>query len=282
MKFHKMHGAGNDFVVVDARAVERDWPRLALAMCDRHYGVSSDGLLLVLPSTVAHYRMRMFNPDGSESEMCGNGIRCFAKYVIEDDPTARATTELSIETLAGIVTVSPQLSEGHVVGARVGMGAPRLKAAEIPIVVEPPFDTAPVVDYPLTVAGQELRITAVSMGNPHAVLFVEEPVERFPLAQVGPLMEHHAAFPRRVNFEVARIIDRSHIEARVWERGAGMTLACGSGACAIAVAAHLKGLIDNIVDITLPGGTLQLEWPGAGAVFLTGPVARVFTGEWPE
>lgn len=282
MKFHKMHGAGNDFVVVDARALERDWPRLAVAMCDRHYGVGADGLLLVLPSTVAHYRMRMFNPDGSESEMCGNGIRCFAKYVIESDPAARATTELSIETLAGIVTVSPQLSDGQVVGARVGMGSPHLKAAEIPMTVEPPFDTAPVVDYPIAVAGQELRVTAVSMGNPHAVLFVEEPVERFPLAQKGPLVEHHPAFPRRVNFEVARIIDRSHIEARVWERGAGITLACGSGACAIAVAAHLKGLIDNIVDITLPGGTLQLEWPGAGEVFLTGPAAQVFIGEWPE
>lgn len=282
MKFHKMHGTGNDFVVIDARTTERDWPRLAVAMCDRHYGVGADGLLLVLPSPVASYKMRMFNPDGSEAEMCGNGIRCFTKYVIEGDPAAQAAPELSIETLAGIVTVRPQLSDGRVATVRVAMGSPRFRAADIPIRVEPPFDTAPVVDYPIVIEGQELRITAVSMGNPHAVLFVEQPVERFPLATKGPLVEHHHAFPRRVNFEVARVLDRGHIEARVWERGAGMTLACGSGACAIAVAAHLKGLIGNTVDITLPGGTLKVEWPGEGEVFLTGPVAHVFVGEWPE
>ncbi|MBI2847503.1 MAG: diaminopimelate epimerase [Chloroflexi bacterium] len=279
MQFWKMHGAGNDFVVVDARNARRNWSKMAVAMCDRHFGIGADGLLLVLPSKVADAQMRMFNPDGSESEMCGNGIRCFAKYVLENGLTKRRQDELKVQTLAGVLSVWPKFRGKVIVGARVSMGVPRFKPSEIPINLKQRGLTG-VSHYPLAVDGREFKVTCLSMGNPHAVAFVEESVEAFALAEVGPKIENHALFPQRVNFEVARVLDKRRIEARVWERGAGETLACGTGACAIAVAAHLHNYIDDKVDIELPGGTLLLEWDGKGEVFLSGPVELVFAGEW--
>ena len=210
MNFVKMHGTGNDFVLIRPEG-ERDWPRLAQAMCDRHFGVGTDGLILVLPSQTADFRMRMFNPDGSEAEMCGNGIRCFAKYLV-DEGLAAPGRDLAVETLAGTRTLGLTLDNGRVKTVRVGMGEPRFRPNEIPMRVE--GDMESVMAYPIVVDGRELKVTAVSMGNPHAVHFIQGPVTEFPLESLGPQMEHHPAFPQRVNFEVARVIDRGRIEAR--------------------------------------------------------------------
>jgi len=277
MKFTKMQGTGNDFILVDARKLEADWTRLAVAMCERHFGVGADGLILVLDSKVADFRMRIFNADGSEAEMCGNGLRCFAKYVIEQGLAPKDSRELTVETLAGINRVRPQVVGGSVASVQVGMGVPKLKATEIPVLAGA---VDRVLDYPLIVDGREVRVTCVSMGNPHAVCFVDQSVADFPLAELGPKVEHHPIFPNRVNFEVACVLNRTQIEGRVWERGVGETLACGSGACAIAVAARLHDYVGNEIDITLPGGVLRLAWDGVGEVLLGGPAETVFEGVW--
>ena len=279
MRFVKMHGTGNDFVLVEAQADERDWPRLAQRICDRHFGVGADGLILVLPSSRADVRMRMFNPDGSEAEMCGNGLRCIVKYAVEGGLAQPRAGRIDVETPAGIVGAQTFGDGRTVERVRVSMGVPRFSPADVPVLVEA---EPPIVDLPLEVAGQTLRLTCLSMGNPHAVHFLDGPVAEFPLEEVGPLVERHALFPQRVNFEVAQVLARDRIEARVWERGAGPTLACGSGAAATVVAARLHGLVGDVVDITLPGGTLGMEWDGKGEVFLTGPAERVFVGEWEK
>ncbi|MFC1848497.1 diaminopimelate epimerase [Chloroflexota bacterium] len=276
MNFSKMQGAGNDFVLIDARELELDWPALAKSICHRHYGVGADGLLLVLPSEAAEFRLRMFNPDGSEAEACGNGLRCFAKYVRDSDFTA--SDEFIIETMAG-TRKARILGDDEI---RVGMGAPVFDPAAIPVIVERRDEQGPVLDYSVKVDGTELRVSFVSMGNPHAVCFLSEPIADFPLTEIGPRVEHHRMFPNRVNFEVANVIDRNKIKARVWERGAGETLACGSGACAIAVIARLKEISDNPVDIVLPGGTLIVDWNGSGEMLLSGPARLVFHGVWED
>ncbi|MEX1254432.1 MAG: diaminopimelate epimerase [Dehalococcoidia bacterium] len=273
MRFTKMHGTGNDFVVIDARDSERDWAKLTVAMCDRHFGIGADGLLTVLLSERADLRMRMFNPDGSEAEMCGNGIRCFVKYAVEREIAALSDGALSVETLAGVLKTEATLVGERVESVRVAMGRPRLVAAQA---------EGPVKELPLDVDGTTYPVTCVSMGNPHAVHFIDTPVADFPLEAIGPKVEHHALFPDRANFEVARVLARHRIEARVWERGAGITLACGTGASAVAVAARLHGLVDEKVELLLPGGLLKLEWDGSGDVYLTGPAAEVFEGDWPE
>ena len=274
-----MHGAGNDYIYVDARQTETEWPEVARRMSDRHFGVGGDGLILVLPSSKADVRMRMFNADGSEAEMCGNGVRCFAKYVLERGIVESQSDVLSVETLAGIIQVHPIWRGGSIVAARVNMGPPRLGPAEVPVNVE---GDGPVIDHPLAVEGRALVVTCVSMGNPHAVAFVEEPLTGFPLRTVGPQVERHPLFPNRVNFEVANVEGRSQVRARVWERGSGETLACATGACAVTVAARLKRLVNGKVDISMPGGVLEVEWAGEGDVWLEGPAHEVFTGEWRE
>ena len=283
MRFVKMHGTGNDFVLVEAKGDERDWPRFAVAICDRHFGVGADGLLLLLPSDHAAVRMRVINPDGSEPEMCGNGIRCLAKYAVERGLVEPKDNRFDVETAAGVLTLQVERSGATVERVRVGMGVPRFAPEEIPVLVNA---DPPLVNIPIELEHGDSRgilpLTAVSMGNPHAVLFPDRPVAGFPLAEVGPRVVNHPLFPRGVNFEVARVVDRSHIEARVWERGAGPTLACGTGASAVMVAAHLQRLVDDKVDITLPGGTLTLEWDGAGEVFMTGPAVTVFEGDWSD
>jgi diaminopimelate epimerase len=299
-----MHGAGNDFVVVDAHGQDRDWGAMAASMGDRHFGVGSDGLILVLPSDKGDLRMRMFNPDGSEAEMCGNGIRCFTKFAVERGLVTLKDGKFRAETMVGVLEVQPIMDGSKVVRARVNQGAPVLIPESVP--VDPSQRLVPigvghstaqratsggseffnpddiVFDWPVAVPGHSFAVTAVSMGNPHAVTFTDTPVEEMALETFGPMVEHHALFPNRVNFEVVNVVDRTHLTARVWERGAGLTLACGSGACAIAVAARLHGYTDDNVDIELPGGTLSLTWGGQGDVFLEGPVEQVFEGEWPE
>lgn len=282
MNFTKVQGAGNDFVLFEPRGVERNWSQLAQAVCDRHFGIGADGLLLVLPSTVADFRMRVFNVDGSEADACGNGLRCLVRYVLEKKLVKDGARQLFVETLSGIIKVN--LSGGEKTRIQVAMGEPRFSAKDVPVAVAPgkALDITPILDYPVDVDGQQLLLDFVAIGNPHTVHFTQQPVSEFPLAQLGPKVEHHQIFPRRANFEVARVINRQEIEVRVWERGVGETLACGSGACAVAVVAQLHGYADKKVDIKLPGGILGVEWDGKGKVFLSGPAEIVFSGEWPE
>jgi diaminopimelate epimerase len=279
VKFAKYHGAGNDFLLVDANGLDRDWNALAQAICERNLGAGADGLILALPSTNdAHVKMRLFNSDGSEAEMSGNGVRCFAKYVVDTGLAQPGGDDLRVDTGAGEIVVKLQRSGGEVVGATVDMGPPRFEPKEIPVAAE---RTAPVLDLPLTVEGHDYPVSCVSMGNPHAVHFIDSEVAAFPLRDVGPRVEHHELFPARVNFEVARVIDRSHIVSRTWERGVGETQACGTGASAIMVSARLHGWVDDEVEVNEPGGVLTLRWNGSGNVFLTGPAAFVYNGEWP-
>ena len=282
MEFTKMHGAGNDYVYIDARSEKRDWPELSRRMSDRHFGVGSDGLILIKNSDVADLKMSMFNADGSEAEMCGNGIRCFAKYALDRAIVSRTTASLSVETLAGIRHIVPLLENGKVTGARVSMGAPVLTPNDVPVKLDSAgeYGSGPVLNHPFEMEGHDLPLSFVSMGNPHAVTFIDTPVADFPLLTVGPKVEHHSMFPNRVNFEIVNVDSPTHLTARVWERGSGETLACGTGACGIAVAAVLCGHTKGKVDITLPGGTLQVDWDGVGEVFLEGPAEEVFSGEW--
>jgi diaminopimelate epimerase len=274
VKFFKMHGTGNDFVLLDGRdLVATDFPKLACAMCDRHFGIGSDGLLLVETSPIANFRMRMYNPDGTEAEMCGNGIRCFAKYLY--DSGAWRQPSVDVETGAGVKRLELDISDGLARQVRVAMGIPSFDPDVIPLAVEAPA----VDDLPLCVDGHELRLTVVSMGNPHAIQFVDD-VAGFPLERIGPLVERDPLFPRRVNFEIARPISNRRIEVRVWERGAGITLACGTGACAVYAAARRKGLVADSVTVALPGGELEMAVGLAGQIYLTGPATLVYTGEW--
>jgi diaminopimelate epimerase len=285
LKFVKMQATGNDFIVVDARGVERNWVEMAKAMCNRHFGVGADGLLLLLSSEIADFMMRIFNPDGSEAETCGNGLRCFAKYIIEERLVKIREEEIVVETLAGVKMLSPQIEDERVSGVQVSMGIPRLKLEDIPVLIDQnrgELDITLPPCYTISVAGKNLLLRLVSMGNPHAVCFVDEPISEFPLTELGPRIECHPSFPQRINFEVANIVNRGLITARVWERGVGETLSCGSGACAIAAVAQLCHDASNPVAVKLPGGTLSVEWGGGGEILLGGPVERVFTGDWPE
>jgi diaminopimelate epimerase len=279
LKFVKMHGAGNDFLVVDGREVERDWGWLARSMCQRHFGAGADGLLVAVRPREEQARMRLFNADGSEAENSGNGVRCFAKYAVEWGLAEPSDGRLRVETGAGLIVLDLVMDGATVAGARVDMGPPRFAPAEIPVAVE---QSPPVLDLPLQVDGRTITVTCVSMGNPHAVHFTADAVSEFPLAEMGPAIEHHALFPARVNFEVARVLDRGHIESRTWERGVGETMACGTGASAIMVSARLHGWVDSKVEVREPGGVLTLEWDRGGSVFLTGPAAFVYSGEWPD
>jgi diaminopimelate epimerase len=284
MRFTKMHGAGNDYVYIDARGLNEDWPGLSRRMSDRHFGIGGDGIILVLDSGVADLKMRMFNADGSEGEMCGNGIRCFAKYAIERGIVPSGVESLGVETLAGIRTILPVYDEGRVTCARVSMGRPGLHPHDLPVTLDGPSGSrgGPVTDYPFEMDGLQLPLTFVSMGNPHAVVFMEQPVAEFPLHTIGPKVEHHPMFPDRVNFEVANLNGGGQVTARVWERGSGETMACGTGACAVAVATWLRRSSRGRLDITLPGGTLNIDWDGQGEVYLEGPAEEVFSGEWKE
>lgn len=280
LKFTKMHGAGNDFLLVDATSQNCDHlvrvaQERAAALCDRRFGVGGDGVIVVSPSTRADFRMRVFNSDGSEPEMCGNGIRCFAKFV--HDKGLSSKTQLDVETGAGVLTTHSTLSGGFVSTVEVDMGEAHLDSAEIPVVL-PDVKSGPVVSRQLDVAGQEWAITCVSMGNPHCVVFVDD-VDAFPLAQIGPQFENHAVFPRRTNTEFVQVISPSEVRMRVWERGAGETLACGTGACAVTVAGSLNGKTGRQVLVHLAGGDLAIHWREDNHVIMTGPAVSVFDGE---
>jgi diaminopimelate epimerase len=285
MDFTKMQGAANDFVLIESDA-PRDWSKLAIAMCDRHLGVGADSLLLLLPSAQADFKMRIFDADGSEAETCGNGLRCLAKYVFERGYISPDSHEVTIETLAGISRVRLEKKGGKLVEIWANMGKPEFRADRIPVAIRSVegsvVDIKSMLSYRVTVDRVNLVLNCVSMGNPHAVHFCQEPVSEFPLSRIGPKVEKLPVFPKRVNFEVARVLSPNQLEARVWERGVGETLACGSGACAIAVASKQLGYTELKVDIKLPGGILDAEWNGAGDVILGGPAETVFEGKWPD
>jgi len=277
MRFTKMHGAGNDYVYVNCfdEPIPPDPTRLAIAVSDRHKGIGSDGLILIRPSSVADARMQMFNADGSEAEMCGNGIRCVAKYLYDHGVVRRE--ELRIETGRGVLALGLCVESGRVARVRVNMGRPILAAAEIPT----RLPGNPPVLVPLDVAGRSIPVTCVSMGNPHCVAFVDEITDDL-VHRVGPQIEQHSAFPNRVNAEFVQVISRGETVLRVWERGSGETQACGTGACAAAVAGVLAGVTDRKIRTHLLGGDLELEWTADGDVLMTGPAVEVFDGIWPE
>lgn len=283
MKFTKMHGCGNDYVYVDCtKEVIPNIEATAIRVSDRHFGIGSDGLILIKSSEVADFEMDMYNADGSRGKMCGNGIRCVAKYVYDHGLTNK--TEITVDTQAGIKTLQLTVCDGKVSKVCVDMGAPILIPQEIPVkasVLGLADDRREaIVAQPFTVANSSYDITCVSMGNPHCVTFIDEDVKSFPLESIGPLFEKHELFPEGVNTEFVNIIDKEHLRMRVWERGSGETLACGTGACAVAVASYLNGFTGRNVDIELMGGHLEIAYDEAtNHVFMTGPATEVFSGE---
>lgn len=278
MRFTKMHGAGNDYVYVNCfdQRLPADAPELARQMSHRHFGIGGDGLILIRPSEVADARMQMFNADGSEAEMCGNGIRCVAKYVYDHSICRQPT--LRIETGAGVLTLDVETTNGIVERVRVDMGEPILEAARIPTTLP----GNPVVDKELVVDGKSFQVTSVSMGNPHCIVFVEQTSDELVLG-VGPKIEKHAAFPAKVNVEFVEVISPTEVRQRTWERGSGETWACGTGASAVCVAGVLAGRTERKILNHLLGGDLELEWnETSNRVFMTGPATEVFSGEWPQ
>lgn len=275
MRFVKMHGLGNDYIYVDTTRERVEDPQgLAVAMSRPHFGVGADGLVLIGASQCADLSMRMFNADGSEGEMCGNAVRCIGKYAYERGLVRRET--MTLQTRAGVKTLRLTVEDGRVSRVRVDMGAPILDGPSIPALL----GEGRIVRRPLEAGGRAFEVTCVSMGNPHAVIFLHEDVDAFDVGRYGPLLERHAAFPNRTNVEFAALVAPGRIRMRVWERGSGMTLACGTGACATAVAASLCGLTGERSTLVLDGGELDVEWSG-GTVYMTGPAAFVFEGEWP-
>jgi diaminopimelate epimerase len=282
MRFTKMHGAGNDYIYVDcfAEPVPRDIPELARQISDRRFGVGGDGLILICPSERADAEMRMFNADGSAAEMCGNGIRCVAKYLYDHGVCRKET--LHIESAGRTLALDLRLANGKVDRVRVDMGEPILIPAQIPTKLRSPKGPeVPVVDVPLSVGGRELRVTCVSMGNPHCVTFVDEPTDELVLG-IGPLVENNENFPTRVNVEFVKVVGSKELVQRTWERGSGETFACGTGACAVCVAGVLTGRTGRNVTIHLRGGDLEIEWSEKdNHVYMTGPAVEVFSGDWP-
>jgi len=283
MRFTKMHGAGNDYVYVDcfAQPVPGGPAGLARRVADRHFGVGGDGMILICPSDRADARMRMFNADGSEAEMCGNGIRCVAKYLYDHGLCRRE--RLAVETRAGVLSLDLMIEGDRVRRVRVDMGQPILTPAEIPTTLpgNPLADGSPVVDVDLPVASRTLKVTCVAMGNPHCVTFVEKLSDEWVLV-VGPKVEVDGHFPNRVNAEFVEVVSPAEVRVRVWERGSGETLACGTGACAVCVAGVLSKRTARKVLAHLPGGDLELHWAENNHVYLTGEAVEVFSGEWPE
>lgn len=276
MKFTKMHGCGNDYVYFDCTKEQiADEVDAAIKLSDRHFGIGGDGIIIIKNGTVADFEMVMYNADGSRGAMCGNGIRCVAKYCYDNGLTDK--TSFTIESMGAIKYIDVTVENGKVVSAKVDMGKPILEAKRIPVI----YDSDRAIMQSITVDGKEYKMTCVSMGNPHAVVFIDHSPKDFPLEKIGPLFENNEVFPDRTNTEFAFIKDRSNIEMRVWERGSGETLACGTGACATAVASIINGLADNNVTIHLIGGDLDISWSGneEDSVFMNGPATTVFTGE---
>lgn len=274
MKFTKMHGIGNDYVYVNCfKESIKNPAEVSKFVSDRHFGIGSDGLILISPSAKADFRMNIYNADGSQAEMCGNGIRCVAKYVYDYGLTDK--TEISVETLAGIKYLKLHVENGKVATVEVNMGAPILEAKEIPVTV----DESPVVNVPVEVNGKTYHMTCVSMGNPHAIIFVDN-VKDLDIEAVGPFFENHTVFPKRTNTEFVEVLNRNTVNMRVWERGSDETLACGTGACATTVACILNNKTEDEVTVHLLGGDLKIRWDReANQVYMTGPATVVFDGE---
>jgi diaminopimelate epimerase len=274
IEFTKYHGLGNDFILIDNRSSSTPviTPEQAVKLCDRHFGIGANGVIFALPGeNGTDYTMRIFNSDGSEPEMCGNGIRCFAGFVADLEGESRNKDKYQIHTLAGVM--APQLMpDGQV---KVDMGLPRLLAGEIPTTLTNADEK--VINQPLEVAGKSWDVTCVSMGNPHCITFVED-VAAIPLEAIGPLFEHHPVFAQRINTEFVEVVRRNYVKMRVWERGAGITLACGTGACATLVAGVLTGKCDRAATVELPGGCLLIEWSDDQRLYMTGPAEKVFAG----
>lgn len=275
MKFTKMHGVGNDYIYVNAFKEQIEDPSaVSVFVSDRHFGIGGDGLIIIGPSKVADCCMEMYNADGSLGLMCGNGIRCVAKYVYDNGICKK--DELKIETASGVKTVFLTIDNGQVSSVRVNMGSPILTASAVPVT----FPKERMINEPMEVNGQIYNVTCVSMGNPHCVIFMDEDVRKLNLPAIGPSFEHHAIFPKRINTEFINVIDRKHLRMRVWERGSGETLACGTGACAAAVASVINGLSEKTVEISLTGGKLTVNYDtDEDAVYMSGPATTVFTGE---
>ncbi len=275
MKFTKWQGCGNDFLLIDCREKElADYGAFAKKSCDRHFGVGGDGVLVILDSDKADFRMRIFNADSSEAEMCGNGIRCFARYLYDHHITDKK--KFTVETGAGILVPEIVEKDGVVTGVRVDMGEPVLEADKIPMAG---YGNRRVVNEPVEVAGRKWNITGVSMGNPHCVVFVDD-IKTTPIEEVGPIFEVQERYPKKTNTEFVQVLDRQHMRMRVWERGAAITLACGTGACATLTAAVLNGKTDRRAEITLDGGKLDIEWSEKdNHIYMTGPAVQVFAGE---
>lgn len=275
MKFTKMHGCGNDYIYFDCtEKCIADEKAAAIALSDRHFGIGGDGIIIIKKGKKADFEMVMYNADGSRGAMCGNGIRCVAKYVYDNKLTDK--TSISIESMGAVKYIDVKVEDNKVVSAKVDMGCPILKADEIPVL----SDSERVINQSIKIGTEEYKMTCVSMGNPHAVVFIQESPKDFPLEKIGPLFENNKFFPDRTNTEFIRVIDRKNLEMRVWERGSGETLACGTGACASAVAAILNGYADNDVTVHLIGGDLQISWSGneSDSVFMTGPAVSIFSG----
>ncbi|GIL20937.1 MAG: diaminopimelate epimerase [Candidatus Jettenia caeni] len=273
-----MHGIGNDYIYINCFEEEVKEPaKLAPRMSDRHFGIGSDGIILILPSTVADCKMRIFNADGSEAQMCGNGVRCVAKYIYDHNITRN--NPLTVETVAGIKSIELFTDNGRVSGAKVNMGKPRLLRSEIPMLGKEIKETS-VIDELLTISnGISWRITCVSMGNPHGIIFVDN-LDLVNISKHGIEIEHHPVFPERINVHFVQVHNPKEVTMRTWERGSGITLACGTGASAVCVAGVLNKKTERKILAHLPGGDLKLEWAEDGNVYMTGPAAEVFTGEW--
>ena len=278
MKFTKLHGCGNGYIYVNLFEEKLDNPaEMAIKVSDHHFGIGSDGLITIGPSDIADFAMRIYNADGSEAEMCGNGIRCVGKYVYDHGLTDK--TEIAVESGAGIKYLTLNVENGKVATVCVDMGEPIFAPETIPVVAEGDV----IIDEPIQAGDKEWKMTCVSMGNPHAVVFIDTPVKEFDLEKYGPLFEHHERFPKRTNTEFVRVISRTEADMRVWERGSAETWACGTGTCATVVACILKGLTDREVLVHLVGGDLVIRWDEeTNHVFMTGPATEVFSGEYNE
>ena len=297
MKFTKMHGCGNDYIYINGfteKITQEEKPELVRRISDRHFGIGGDGAIFINPSSEADFEMEMYNADGSRAEMCGNGIRCEAKYVYDTGLTNK--TDISVISCGKIKYLQLFLKEGKVDSVRVNMGAPELAPERIPVLVEAVEKSGmdrsvsdrhvmeqsgeSIVDEPITVQGKEYKMTCVSMGNPHAVVFMDD-VTNLQIEKIGPYFENHERFPKRINTEFVKVLDRKTVQMRVWERGTGETLACGTGCCATVVACILNGLTDDTVTVKLLGGEIEITWDReANLVYMTGPAATVFEGEW--
>ena len=276
MNFTKMHGAGNDYVFINATNLNYKWSSLSVQVSNRHTGIGSDGLILLLNSEVADIKMTMFNADGSEGKMCGNGIRCLVKFAMDEDVIPKNNNSVTVETLSGILSVKPIFENNIMIKAKVSMGEPILNPKDVPINID---KTQFISNYHMKINDYNFKLAFVSMGNPHAVAILEEPIEKIPLEIIGPIVENQNIFLERINFEIVNIISKDYVKLRVWERGSGLTMACGTGACATVVALKLQNLVNNSVEVELPGGNLDISWSGNGPVIMEGPVKTVFKGE---